>query len=241
MDKRISAIFQSHGFYVSLAVALAAAAVGGYFLLMDGREAAVETAAPVYETVTDSLPAGLTAGGEESPPAEEPTPTAPVQVLETVSPAVTMPEDPITPEAPAAAGAVRTVVQPLSGEVVAAFSVDSLIYDPTMEDWRIHNGVDIAAEVDAEVFSAAAGVVAAVRDDPMMGTTVIIQHEDGYTTTYSNLRAGAEVLAGDRVSAGQVIGAVGDTAAAEAARGPHLHFSVTQNGDAVDPEVFLAQ
>lgn len=238
MDKRISAIFQSHGFYVSLAVALAAAAVGGYFLLMDGREAAVETAAPVYETVTDTLPEGLTQTAQTNDPVEEdPAPAAPVQVLETAS----MPEDPIEPEAPAAVGAVRTVVQPLTGEVVAAFSVDSLIYDPTLADWRIHDGVDIAAELDAEVFAAAAGVVAAVRDDAMMGTTVVIQHEDGYTTTYSNLRAGAEVLAGDHVAAGQVIGAVGDTAAAESARGPHLHFSVTQNGDVVDPEVFLAQ
>lgn len=238
MDKRISAIFQSRGFYVSLAVALAAVGIGGYFLLMDRTEPVVETAAPVYETVTDTLPEGLTQTARTNDPVEEdPAPAAPVQVLETAS----MPEDPIEPEAPAAVGAVRTVVQPLTGEVVAAFSVDSLIYDPTLADWRIHDGVDIAAELDAEVFAAAAGVVAAVQDDAMMGTTVVIQHEDGYTTTYSNLRAGAEVLAGDHVAAGQVIGAVGDTAAAESARGPHLHFSVTQNGDVVDPEVFLAQ
>ena len=238
MDKRISAIFQSRGFYVSLAVALAAVGIGGYFLLMDRTEPVVETATPVYETVTDTLPEGLTQTARTNDPVEEdPAPAAPVQVLETAS----MPEDPIEPEAPAAVGAVRTVVQPLTGEVVAAFSVDSLIYDPTLADWRIHDGVDIAAELDAEVFAAAAGVVAAVRDDAMMGTTVVIQHEDGYTTTYSNLRAGAEVLAGDHVAAGQVIGAVGDTAAAESARGPHLHFSVTQNGDVVDPEVFLAQ
>ena len=44
---------------------------------------------------------------------------------------------------------------------------------------------------------------------------------------------------GDTVTAGQVIGAVGTTAAAESAQGPHLHFSVTKDGDAVDPEEYL--
>ena len=46
---------------------------------------------------------------------------------------------------------------------------------------------------------------------------------------------------GDSVSAGQTIGTVGDTAAAEAAQGPHLHFSVTKDGDVVDPDDFLNQ
>lgn len=238
MDKRISAIFSGSGFYVSLAVAIAAVAIGGYFLLMDGAQPAVETAAPVYETVTDTLPAQ----DAESAPAEVSTPVStPVQVLETATEEVTMPEAPIEPEVPVAAGTLRTVVEPLSGEVVAAFSVDALIYDPTMEDWRIHDGVDIAAGLDTEVFAAAAGVVAAVREDPMMGTTVIIEHDGGYQTTYCNLRSGVEVMAGDHVAAGEVIGAVGDTAAAESARGPHLHFSVTKDGDTVDPNAFLAQ
>ena len=44
---------------------------------------------------------------------------------------------------------------------------------------------------------------------------------------------------GEPVSAGQVIGAVGSTAAAETAQGPHLHFAVTKDGEAVDPDAFL--
>lgn len=239
MDKRISAIFSGAGLYVSLAVCLAAVAIGGYFLLMDGKEA-VEAAAPVYETVMDPIPADISE--PEASPADQTVPAAsPVQVIETAQPQATMPEEDIEPVAPTAAGAPRTVVEPLRGEVVAAFSVDSLIYDPTLEDWRIHDGVDIAAELDTQVFAAATGVVTAVQEDAMMGTTVIIEHDGGYKTTYSNLRAGAEVMAGDHVAAGDVIGAVGDTAAAESARGPHLHFSVSKDGDTVDPNEFLNQ
>jgi murein DD-endopeptidase MepM/ murein hydrolase activator NlpD len=46
---------------------------------------------------------------------------------------------------------------------------------------------------------------------------------------------------GDSVSAGQIIGAVGSTAAAESAQSPHLHFAVSKDGDLVDPEEFLGK
>ena len=61
----------------------------------------------------------------------------------------------------------------------------------------------------------------------------------GYQTTYACLQATPAVEQGDTVTAGQVIGAVGTTATAESAQGPHLHFSVTKDGDAVDPEEYL--
>ena len=78
-----------------------------------------------------------------------------------------------------------------------------------------------------------------MTDDPLMGTTVVISHDGGYQTTYSNLQARPNVEAGETVSAGQIIGAVGRTAAAESAQGPHLHFSVTKDGSPVDPNEYL--
>ena len=74
-----------------------------------------------------------------------------------------------------------------------------------------------------------------------MGTIVTFDHGDGYHATYANLQARPTVEAGDSVTAGQVIGAVGTTAAAEAARGPHLHFSVEKDGDVVDPRQYLSR
>ena len=71
-----------------------------------------------------------------------------------------------------------------------------------------------------------------------MGTTVTLEHDGGYQTTYAGLQENPTVEVGDCVSAGQIIGTVG-TAPAEAAQGPHLHFSVEKDGDAVDPETFL--
>ena len=89
--------------------------------------------------------------------------------------------------------------------------------------------------------AASAGTVLSVTDDPMMGTTVVIGHSGGYETTYANLQTEPLVEEGETVSAGQAIGAVGTTAAAESAQGAHLHFAVTREGEAVDPQAFLDQ
>ena len=72
-----------------------------------------------------------------------------------------------------------------------------------------------------------------------------LQYEKDYELLFA-VRLSAQctdvyVEVGDTVSAGQTIGTVGDTAAAEAAQGPHLHFSVTKDGDVVDPDDFLNQ
>ena len=144
-------------------------------------------------------------------------------------------------DTPVAADEPMVVVSPLQGEVAAVFSVDALLYDETMDDWRTHDGLDIAAAAGDAVLAASAGTVLSVTDDALMGTTVVIGHGGGYETTYASLQADPPVAEGESVSAGQVIGAVGATAAAEAAQGPHLHFAVTKDGAAVDPETFLEQ
>ena len=148
-------------------------------------------------------------------------------------PEVTVDDTPVVAEAPS------VVVSPLQGEVVAAFSVDQLLYNETLDDWRTHDGVDIAAAAGDAVLAASAGTVLTVSNDPMMGTTVVIGHSDGYETTYANLQANPPVEEGQAVTAGQTIGAVGTTAAAESAQGAHLHFAVTREGEAVDPQSFL--
>lgn len=240
MDKKFSIPWSNAAFYLCLAVCLIAVGAGGWFLLFGKEEA--EVSAPVYETVTD-LPVETTAAPAGEPPAEElPTQEEPpaAAVLESVE----MPEEDLQPvfeAGPVTAEEPRLVVEPLEGEVVAAFSVSELQYDPTFDDWRIHDGVDIAAALGAAVLSASSGTVQSVTEDALMGVTVVIDHEDGYQTTYCNLAKDPMVLPGAKVGAGEVIGAVGDTALAESKQESHLHFSVTKDGDVVDPNEYLNQ
>ena len=129
---------------------------------------------------------------------------------------------------------------PVSGEEIWGYSMEALSYNQTTRDWRVHNGVDIAAEAGTPVLAAAEGQVYTTYEDDAMGYTVVIRHLGGYTTKYSSLSENIPVKAGDQVTAGQTIGYVGDSALVETTLGHHVHFSVTYQDSPMDPADFLA-
>ena len=227
------AIKGSAGFFITMAVCLVVIGFSGYYLLTDQEE---DTAPLIVDT-----PSEETTVPTVIPTQEEITPSPVVEVL---APEPVVEEVPVMPEleiddTPVIAEAPRLIVTPVHGDVLMAFSMEELTYNPTLEDWRTHDGVDIAAASGATVLAACNGCVLAVEDDALMGTTVILEHDGGYQTTYANLQSNPPVVAGDFVSAGQIIGAVGSSAAAESAQAPHLHFAVTKDGEAVNPHEFL--
>ena len=120
-----------------------------------------------------------------------------------------------------------------------SYAMDCLCYNATTRDWRIHDGIDIAAETGTPVCAAAAGEVYTVYQDDLMGTTVVLRHEGDYVTTYSSLEENLEVEAGDTVRLGQTLGYVGSSAAVETAIGDHVHFSVRHKDQPMDPAEFL--
>ena len=231
-------IFGSAWFYAVLALCVLAVGVGGSFALFAGRDKPAEESVPrrtdlitpsVVEPAAPEIPAVV----ETIAPAEHETEETPEQETPPPMPELPVDDTPVVVEAP------RLIVSPLNGEVVTVFSVGQLVYNETLADWRTHDGIDISAVQGTTVLAASSGTVSSVTDDPLMGTTVVINHDGGYQTTYSNLQARPNVEAGETVSAGQIIGAVGRTAAAESAQGPHLHFSVTKDGSPVDPNEYL--
>ena len=128
---------------------------------------------------------------------------------------------------------------PVAGQTVAEYAVDCLSYNQTTRDWRTHSGLDITAQEGTQVRAAAAGTVYSVYDDEELGRTVVITHEGGYTTRYGSLSQEVLVSPGDAVALGQPIGTVGATALLESALEPHVHFSVTCDGENMDPQEFL--
>ena len=209
-------MFGGRGYYIALALCLAAVGTIGYFAL---RERPV--------TVKQQEPA---------PTLDiQPAPTQPV-----VKPApVVIPEPEPQPEINEPAELLPQVVSPLDGTTVTVFSMTELLYDTTMAEWRTHDGIDVQAEEGAAVKTAAGGTVQSVTDDELMGTTVVIDHEGGYSTRYSSLQKDVPVTAGQQVVAGEVIGRVGTTSAAESQMGPHLHFSVSRDGAVIDPRDYV--
>ena len=129
---------------------------------------------------------------------------------------------------------------PLSGETITGYAMDCLSYNATTRDWRVHDGIDIAAETGTAVCAAADGEVYTIYEDESMGTTVVLRHQGDYVTTYSSLDKNLEVEAGDTVKLGQTLGYVGATAALETAVGEHVHFSVRKGDEPVDPAEFIS-
>lgn len=233
MKQKHTHLFGGAGFYAVLAVCLVAVGVASWFWLFRDRPAtapdsSAETAAPTESAQVDA-PASIPADNQDAVVPEHPQiPGVPAKSVSTSEAAKS-----------AAASAPDLVVSPLNGTVVSAFSMDRLTYDKTLNDWRTHNGVDISASAGTKVQAASAGTVKSVENDPLMGTTVTVEHTGGYQTIYANLEAQPTVKQGDSVSAGQILGAVGSTSLVEKSEGPHLHFSVLKNGQPVNPETFL--
>lgn len=129
--------------------------------------------------------------------------------------------------------------KPVDGDIVRDFAVDSLIYSDTLQEWTTHTGIDIKAEKTTVVKAAEAGTVKNIKNDPRYGLTVIIEHENGFQTVYSNLLTSEFVVEGEKVEKGQSLGTVGNTAAFEIADEPHLHFEILKDSVQVDPNIYL--
>lgn len=129
-----------------------------------------------------------------------------------------------------------TFVSPAVGTVAKSHSTTVPVFSNTLDEWRIHAGIDISTELGDNVLAAAAGTVSAIYNHPMLGRTVEITHSDTHKSVYSNLGAESVTVAvGDTVECGAVIGTVGDSAISELADEPHLHFEMFVSGVSVNP------
>jgi len=128
---------------------------------------------------------------------------------------------------------------PVDGEIIKYFSNDELVFSNTMNDWRVHRGIDIAAPLGTQVRAAADGVVEQVFTDDLLGVVVVIGHVGGFQTLYASLQNEDFISVGTRVSEGDIIGGVGDTAIIKSADGPLLYFEVHRNGQHIDPVRFF--
>lgn len=135
-----------------------------------------------------------------------------------------------------------TMVSPVVGEVTKNHSIDTPVFSTTLNEWRVHTGIDISTEEGAEVYAAADGTVSRVYSDALFGKTVEITHEGGIVSVYSNLAAtDIAVKEGDTVKSGALIGLVGDTSLSELAEEPHLHFGVKVEGVSVNPLDYISE
>ena len=131
----------------------------------------------------------------------------------------------------------RLYLLPLTNTVQKAFSADGPIYCKTMQDWRLHLGVDFAGEEGQNVKAVTRGTVITVNNDPLWGGVVEIDHGIGVITRYCGVKATVKV--GDKVNMGQVIGNL-QTIPCECAQSAHLHLEMIVDGMPIDPVAAIA-
>ena len=220
-NNKRSGFFAGKGYYIALILCAVTIGISGYMYYRNATSNEPQLQDPtsdagVVDPTNNDLPVvGTNPGTNPGDSLQEPKPTTP-DVPETFQ-----------------------TSYPLQGETISDYAMDCLAYNETTRDWRVHDGIDIAAEAGTKVCAAAAGTVYSVYQDEMLGSTVVIRHDNGYMTVYSSLSEDTLVSPGDRVTMGQAIGYVGNTALLECSIGDHLHFAVTKDGKSVDPEKFL--
>jgi murein DD-endopeptidase MepM/ murein hydrolase activator NlpD len=109
-------------------------------------------------------------------------------------------------------------------------------YDPFCPSRHVHTGIDLAAPVGKEVYSATSGTANLGFDPHGAGLYVVVTADSHVRIFYCHLSA-FRVLGGVAVQPGQIIGLLGSTGLAT---GPHVHFEVQVDGSPVDPAAWLA-
>lgn len=110
-------------------------------------------------------------------------------------------------------------------------------YHPIYHEWRLHNGVDLAAPEGTTIFAACSGTVVSTTWDAGGGGMVTTVDCGGGVQTLYMHQSAYRTTPGAAVTAGQLIGLVGNTGGST---GAHLHFTVKVNGTPVDPVPFMA-
>ncbi len=106
---------------------------------------------------------------------------------------------------------------------------------PLLHITRPHEGIDVSAPMGTPIVAPADGVVRAAGRRSGYGLTLEIDHGNGIVTTYAHCSR-LDVKAGERVTRGKTVAAVGNTGLST---GPHLHYEVRVNGKVVDPLTYV--
>lgn len=218
--------------YAACILALVVIAAGvTVYMTRRGNQSVQEAA--IQEPMVENLAASTQAAQTTEPSVSSPSvpTTVPAKIPEPTQ-ATTQTDSP-------APSALKTAL-PVPGDTIGAYAMDCLSYNETTRDWRVHNGVDLAAEEGTPVGAAADGTVYTTYEDDTLGYTVVLRHDGGYITRYSSLREDLCVNPGDKVTLGQTIGYAGDSALVETVMGSHVHFSVSCQDEPMDPAEFFA-
>jgi len=222
---------KTNGYYLILIVCVFAVCIAGIAILEHNSNDDTSTLLSNKEPASaDTVPTITAPQGTDSQ--QSSANGGSTSVSKPVKPSATAPQGTAEPEK-------LTLVKPVSGKILVEFSDKKLVYNKTLKEWKVHPAVDIAGKKGEDVKCAMAGTVTDIKTDPLYGTTVIIDNGSGTKTVYCGIAAMNDLTVGKQVTAGSVLGTLGDTIFCESDTGAHLHFEVVQNGKKIDPALLF--
>ncbi|MGN0557179.1 MAG: peptidoglycan DD-metalloendopeptidase family protein [Acutalibacteraceae bacterium] len=220
-ESRNERVVKKSGMYVALVICMLALILGFWSAInRTSRLTAANNARPTVGVSTEKVTKNRAERVEQNQtrvaaPTEAKKPTEAADEETAVSPVATF------------------FTMPVGGEIIKGFSKTELQYSKTYLDWRLHCGVDIAADKGTEVHAAGNGKVRDIYEDKLLGNVIEIDHGNGITAHYCGVGTPL-VKIGQTVVAGKTIGGLGSVPC-ESVDKYHLHFAVMKDGDWVDP------
>jgi murein DD-endopeptidase MepM/ murein hydrolase activator NlpD len=127
-----------------------------------------------------------------------------------------------------------TLVLPIVGDVLIDYSMDEAVYYKTMQQYRYNPSLVVAASEGQTVTAAADARVKDIYNDTYTGKTICFDLGNGYELTYGQLQ-NIKVNAGDRVSAGDVVGEVAEPTIYYTEEGTNIYYKFTKDGVPINP------
>jgi murein DD-endopeptidase MepM/ murein hydrolase activator NlpD len=127
-----------------------------------------------------------------------------------------------------------TLVLPIVGDVLIDYSMDEAVYYKTMQQYRYNPSLVVAASEGQTVTAAADARVKDIYNDTYTGKTICFDLGNGYELTYGQLQ-NIKVNAGDRVSAGDVVGEVAEPTIYYTEEGTNIYYKFTKDQVPINP------
>lgn len=128
---------------------------------------------------------------------------------------------------------------PVAGrELIKSFSMDGLVYYPTLEEYKVCPAIMVQAKPGDAVLAPADGVVSKIAANEEIGTYLCVTLGDEYQAIIGNMD-NVSVAEGDYVLKGTVLGGLAEPTKYYVTEGPNLYFELQKNGEPVDPLDYL--
>lgn len=131
-----------------------------------------------------------------------------------------------------------TLGWPVPGNILMNYSMDKTVYFSTLREYKYNPAIVIQAAVNDKVEAAADGIVTEISTNEETGNTVKISLGSGYEAVYGQLK-GVELLVGDQVERGDLVGYVNEPTKYYSVEGSSLYFALYRDGKPVDPVNYL--